>query len=144
MLLNLMRELQEELSLSYLFISHDLSVVRYLCDRIVVLSGGRVMEAGDAEQVYREPMHPYTRALLDSEPVPDREVQAGKRAMRARARATGGGISATNAGCGYAERCPYACSECVAGRPPMRSFGEGETSCIRYPNWRALQKEESY
>lgn len=141
MLLNLMRDLQEELSLSYLFISHDLSVVRYLCDRIVVLSGGRVMESGDAEQVSQEPMHPYTQALLDSEPMPDRSVQAQKRAMRVSAVPKTTGLLGGQSGCNYAARCPYVINACVENRPQMRSFGEGDTSCIRFPSWRALSNK---
>jgi peptide/nickel transport system ATP-binding protein len=103
--LNLLRELQDELGVSYLFVAHDLDVVRHLSDRIIVLYRGRVMEEGDAERVYDHPSHPYTRALLDAAPVPDpREQQQRRRARAARAVAelaggTGSGsLSAKRAG----------------------------------------------
>jgi len=69
--LNLFRDLQEELGLSILFIAHDLAVVHYLCDRVAVLDQGALVEIGDREQIYRSPRHPYTRALLDAVPIPD-------------------------------------------------------------------------
>jgi ABC-type glutathione transport system ATPase component len=80
-ILNLLGELQRELSLSYLFIAHDLAVVRYLSHRIVVLNEGRVVESGSAERVYRSPSHPYTRGLLDAAPVPDPDIQRGRSAV---------------------------------------------------------------
>ena len=83
-ILNLLLELQQELSLSYLFISHDLDVVRHMADRIVVLNRGTVMEAGDAQDVYETPSHPYTRALLAAVPLPHPQMQAARRAERLR------------------------------------------------------------
>ena len=73
--LNLLRTLQQDFDLSYLFISHDLAVVRHLSHRIIVLYHGRVMETGDAGSVYNNPTHPYTQALLAAAPVPDPEEQ---------------------------------------------------------------------
>jgi ABC-type oligopeptide transport system ATPase subunit len=80
--LNLLRELQDELSLSYLFIAHDLDVVRHLSDRVLVLYRGSVVEEGDAKQVCSAPTHPYTRALLEAAPVPDPELQRKRRNAR--------------------------------------------------------------
>ena len=70
-MLNLLRELQRDFHLSYLFIAHDLDVVRYIADRIVVFYRGQVVEEGPAEELYSRPVHPYTRALLDAVPIPD-------------------------------------------------------------------------
>lgn len=83
-ILNLFRELQQELGLSYLFVAHDLSVVRYLSHRIVVLYRGRIMEQGDAATVYDHPSHPYTQSLLDAAPVPDPDEQQRRRIARRR------------------------------------------------------------
>src|SRR5262249_19232282 len=82
--LNLLSDLQDELELSYLFISHDLAVVRHLSHRIIVLYHGRIMEHGDAEQVYSDPVHPYTQALLAAAPVPDPDEQQQRRNTRVR------------------------------------------------------------
>lgn len=82
--LNLLRELQDDFELSYLFIAHDLAVVRHLSHRIVVLYRGRIMEQGEAGTVYEEPAHPYTRKLLSAAPVPDPTVQRRRRAARVR------------------------------------------------------------
>jgi peptide/nickel transport system ATP-binding protein len=81
-ILNLLARLKEQRGLSYLFISHDLSVVRYFCDHIVVLNGGRVVERGPAATVAADPSHPYTRALLAAAPVPDPVAQRLRRELR--------------------------------------------------------------
>ncbi|MGX6447130.1 ABC transporter ATP-binding protein [Patulibacter sp. S7RM1-6] len=83
--LNLLRELQRELNLTLLFIAHDLSVVRYMCDRIAVMYAGGIVELGGSEQLYEQPGHPYTKALLDAVPVPDPDARA--RRLRERAAA---------------------------------------------------------
>lgn len=80
---NLLRDLQESLGVSYLFISHDLTIVRHLSDRLVVLQRGKVVEAGDTDRVYEHPQHPYTRGLLAAAPVPDPTIQRARRAARA-------------------------------------------------------------
>jgi ABC-type oligopeptide transport system ATPase subunit len=80
--LNLLSQLQQDFELSYLFISHDLAVVRYLAHRVIVLYHGQIMEQGDSETVYTNPTHPYTSALLDSAPVPDPEKQEQRRVNR--------------------------------------------------------------
>ncbi|MDQ0643209.1 ATP-binding cassette domain-containing protein [Microbacterium murale] len=83
--INLMAELQRETGASYLFISHDLSIVHYLSDRIVVLKSGHVVERGSAEEIYRDPQQDYTRLLLDAAPVPDPALQARRTAAREKA-----------------------------------------------------------
>lgn len=76
--LNLFRDLREQLDLSILFIAHDLGVVRYLCDRVAVMQHGQIVEMGDRDQVYQQPAHPYTRALLDAVPRPDPQAERAR------------------------------------------------------------------
>ena len=115
-ILNLLAELQSDKGVSYLFISHDLAVVRYLSDRIAVLYLGRVMELGDAETVFHAPQHPYTEALLSSVPQADGEA-------RARIRLEGEIPSHADppSGCVFHTRCPRFIGDvCVNEEPPLR------------------------
>ena len=108
--LNLMKDLQQELGLSYLFISHDLAVVQYMADRIGVMYLGRIVEEGPASEVVKNPKHPYTKALIDSIPVPDPEFKHDENAIKL----TGEPQSAVNPpeGCRFRPRCPFAGEEC--------------------------------
>ena len=108
--LNLMKDLQQELGLSYLFISHDLAVVQYMADRIGVMYLGRIVEEGPAHEVVKNPKHPYTKALIDSIPVPDPEFAHDESAIKL----TGEPPSAVNPpkGCRFRPRCPFAGEEC--------------------------------
>ena len=108
--LNLMKDLQQELGLSYLFISHDLAVVQYMADRIGVMYLGRIVEEGPAREVVNNPKHPYTKALIDSIPVPDPEFVHDESAIKL----TGEPPSAVNPpeGCRFRPRCPFAGEEC--------------------------------
>ena len=108
--LNLMKDLQHELGLSYLFISHDLAVVQYMADRIGVMYLGRIVEEGPASEVVKNPKHPYTKALIDSIPVPDPEFKHDENAIKL----TGEPPSAVNPpeGCRFRPRCPFAGEEC--------------------------------
>jgi len=129
--LNLLRHLQRELSLSYLFVGHNLAVVRHMSHRIVVLYRGRIMESGSAEQVYGAAAHPYTQTLLAAAPVADPEEQARRRAGRsdrtsAPAPPTGGEQ------CPFVTRCPYAIEACATVRPPLVPTPGGSlAACIR-------------
>ncbi|MFF4253833.1 oligopeptide/dipeptide ABC transporter ATP-binding protein [Streptomyces sp. NPDC001663] len=132
--LNLLARLKETRGLSYLFISHDLAVVRYLSDSIVVLYAGRVVERGPAARVAESPAHPYTRALLAAAPVPDPVVQLGRRTERLRAVAA---VAATPArpgtGCDFAARCPFAQEICRTTRPELVDREDGvAVACHRY------------
>ena len=133
--LNLLRSLQDELGLSYLFISHDLAVVRHISTRVVVLYRGRVMEAGPAAVVYDHPAHPYTRALLQSVPIPNPSLQRERRAARQRG-APDLPSTARAESCQFAPRCPWAADVCREQQPPQELTGEGVlVACHR---WREL------
>ncbi|HEV7367620.1 oligopeptide/dipeptide ABC transporter ATP-binding protein [Arenibaculum sp.] len=125
--LNLLQDLQQELGLTMLFIAHDLAVVEYLCDEIVVLYLGRIMEIGPTDAVCNDPRHPYTRALLSAAPVPDPTADR-KRLVLA------GDIPspiAAPSGCVFRTRCPYAVADCAAVVPPLRETAPGRFSaCI--------------
>lgn len=137
--LNLLRELQNEFGLSYLFIAHDLAVVRHLSHRIVVLYRGQVVEHGQAAAVYDTPAHPYTRALLEAAPVPDPDVQRTRRASQA-VPTTANGTSLAPAGCPFAPRCPHAIDICHNVRPRLEATSEGShAACHR---WRELSESE--
>jgi oligopeptide/dipeptide ABC transporter ATP-binding protein len=129
-ILNLLRELQIQHDLAYLFIAHDLSVVRYLSHRIVVLYQGRVMETGTAESVYANPAHPYTRNLLAAAPVPDPVRQ------RARTKSwqvpAGRDIAAPGAdACPFAPRCRHVIDKCWHERPSRVPTETGYATCHR-------------
>ncbi len=107
-ILNLLRELQREIDLTYLFITHDLGVVRHLADRVLVMYAGQIVEAAPTAELFERPLHPYTRALLDAVPV-DSPVE-----RRTRAVLPGEPYSALDPapGCRFAGRCPWAAAEC--------------------------------
>lgn len=133
--LNLMKDLQEELGLSYLFISHDLAVVQYMADRIGVMYLGRIVEEGPAEEVVASPRHPYTKALIDSIPVPDPAFEHADDAIKL----TGEPPSAINPpeGCRFRPRCPFATDECLA-QPPL-SGGGHRVACHHPLAWAAAR-----
>ena len=116
--LNLLLGLQHDLGVGYLFISHDLGVVRHMCTRIVVLYRGRVMETGAAETIYRQPGHPYTQTLLAASPIPDPDAQALNREKVKAAQPAIPDAPAT--GCRFAARCPLATEICLREDPALR------------------------
>jgi oligopeptide/dipeptide ABC transporter ATP-binding protein len=119
-ILNLLIELQEEMNLSYLFIAHDLAVVKHVSDRIAVMYLGKVMEYAPADEIYETPLHPYTRALMSAIPVPD------PRAGRKKIVLTGDVPSPRNPppGCRFHTRCPIAIDRCRADEPILETVGE--------------------
>lgn len=124
----LLADLQRDLGLAMLFISHDLSVIEYVCDRVIVMYLGRVMEEGPVDQVFERPRHPYTEALLAAAPVPD------PAAPRRRIVLKGDIPSPSNppSGCVFRTRCAYALPACAEARPPLRPVGERHAvACIR-------------
>ncbi|ACU77141.1 oligopeptide/dipeptide ABC transporter, ATPase subunit [Catenulispora acidiphila DSM 44928] len=132
--LNLMKDVQAEHGLSYLFISHDLSVVRYVSDRIGVMYLGKLVEIGPAESVYSRPVHHYTRGLLDTIPVADPETEKAK----ARSGIVGELPSAINppSGCRFRTRCPAAQEICGQSEPPLVPYGsDGHQAACHFPIW---------
>jgi oligopeptide/dipeptide ABC transporter ATP-binding protein len=127
--LNLFEKLRGELGLSYLFIAHDLALVKQVSDRVAVMYLGKLCEVGDGEAVYRQPLHPYTRALLDS--IPSTEPGAG----RATATIKGEPPSPINppSGCRFRTRCPRAAELCAIEEPPPRELAPGHVVACHFP-----------
>jgi oligopeptide transport system ATP-binding protein len=129
---NLMEDLQKEFELTYLFISHGLAVVEHISDRVAVMYLGRIVEVASAEELYANPLHPYTRALLSAIPIPD--------PTRKRERIVLQGDVPTPinppSGCRFHTRCPEAIAECTQIDPDLREVRPGHTvACIRVPGW---------
>ncbi|MFZ5781691.1 MAG: ABC transporter ATP-binding protein [Pseudomonadota bacterium] len=122
---NLLRDLQRERGLSYVFVSHDLRIVRHIADRVAVMYLGRIVEIGDKETIYRQPLHPYTEALLAAVPMP----KPGR--PRRRAQVQGEIPSPLNppSGCPFHPRCPLATDRCRAERPVLRSVAGRDVAC---------------
>ena len=129
-ILNLLEELQERFGLTYLFIAHDLSVVRHISDRIVVMYLGKVVEIADRQELYENPLHPYTKALLSAVPIPDPLVEAKREHV-----VLGGEVpSPLNPphGCIFHSRCPIAVEECSQRVPEIREVRPNHrAACIR-------------
>jgi oligopeptide/dipeptide ABC transporter ATP-binding protein len=134
--LNLLRELQNEFQLSYLFIAHDLAVVRHLSHRIVVLYRGRIMEQGDAAIVYGRPIHPYTQMLLQSAPVPD-PVQQRRRSAERPVSGVQDMTAPPVEACPFVPRCPHAADVCRSVRPKLELAREN--SLVACHRWRELE-----
>ena len=128
--INLLQDLKQQLGLTLLFIAHDLGVVEYLCDRVIVMYLGRIMEIGPARALYANPTHPYTEALLSGVPIPDPSVK------RQRIILEGDIPSPINppSGCVFRTRCRLATAECADVIPPLKQIGPGHFSaCIMRP-----------
>jgi oligopeptide/dipeptide ABC transporter ATP-binding protein len=126
---NLLKDLQRQRRLSLLFISHDLPAVRFICDRVLVLYLGRVLEIADSEALFSEPRHPYTRALISSVPIPDPQ-----RARERRPTPLEGEIPSplsAPSGCVFRTRCPLAIERCAREVPALRQVGSSLVACHR-------------
>jgi len=122
-IINMLKDLQRELGLTYLFIAHDLSMVRYLSDKVGVMYLGKLVETAESEILYKTPLHPYTQTLLSSIPIPDpNRVSTSSRVL-----IKGDIADAVNppVGCRFNSRCRYADSQCAQQEPEMREISSG-------------------
>ncbi|MEX2196422.1 MAG: ABC transporter ATP-binding protein [Thermoleophilaceae bacterium] len=130
-MINLLDDLQDEFGLTYLFVAHDLSVVRHVSDRIAVMYLGKIMEVSPSEELYRKPIHPYTSALLAAIPIPD------PRENRARERIVVSGEPPSPidppSGCVFHTRCPRATEMCRTVVPPLTEYAGGHTAACHHP-----------
>jgi oligopeptide/dipeptide ABC transporter ATP-binding protein len=128
--INLLEDLKQQFGVSYLFISHDLSVVEHIADRVAVMYLGTIVEAGARDQIWRQPQHPYTKALLEAAPI------ANPRLARARRRTVLQGELpsplAPPAGCPFHSRCPIAQERCKSDRPVLRPVGDGALAACHF------------
>lgn len=129
-IINTFASLRDELSLTYLFIAHDLLVVRHISDRIAVMYLGRIVEIGKSEDVYKNPLHPYTKALISSVPIPD--PKSARKARRIILPGEPPSPMSTPSGCAFAPRCPYARRICREGEPHLTEVASGHSvRCCR-------------
>jgi oligopeptide transport system ATP-binding protein len=129
-IINLLEELQEKLGLTYLFIAHDLAVVRHISDRVAVMYVGKIVELTDRTEIFESPLHPYTRALLSAIPIPDPVLEK----RRSRMILIGDVPSPVNppTGCRFNPRCPYAEDNCRSDEPPLAEVRSGHFVACHY------------
>lgn len=136
-IINLFKKLQRQLGLTYLFIAHDLAVVRHISDRIAVMYLGRIVEITDAAELYLTPLHPYTQALLSAIPVTDYDEE--KKRTRITLQGEVPSPIHTPSGCPFHPRCPYATEQCRRETPRLRTYAPGhEAACHK------LQQEQAF
>ena len=127
--LNLIKDLQEQMNLAYLFISHDLSVVQYICDKVAVMYLGKIVEIADKQELFARPLHPYTKALLSAIPVPDIHRKKDEIILE-------GEVPSPlhpPKGCRFHTRCPYATEHCSQEMPQLQDVdGKRKVACLRY------------
>jgi oligopeptide/dipeptide ABC transporter ATP-binding protein len=126
---NLLEDLQQEFGLTYLFVAHDLSMVRHISRRIAVMYRGEIVEIADAGEIYENPLHPYTRALLQSIPVPD--PRRARESPPTLLKGELSGVSEEHQGCAFFNRCPQAQEDCHIRHPVLEDTGSGhEAACL--------------
>ncbi len=139
-ILNMMKSLQQRHNLSYIMISHDLAVVKYLADRIGVMYLGKLMEVGPSQAIYEHPAHPYTRGLIDTIPVADPEVARASKTEPMRGELP----SAIDppSGCRFRTRCPIAQDRCAEEEPGLRLFSSGHYAACHFPLEEPMEEHE--
>ena len=130
-ILNLLKDLQQRRSLTYIFISHDLAVVKYMADTIGVMYLGKLVEVGPARNVYERAAHPYTRALIDT--IPDADVSAGRQATVGHIAGELPSAMTPPSGCRFRTRCPFAQEVCAREEPLLRPFGDRHLAACHFP-----------
>ena len=128
--INLLEHIQKEMGISYLFIAHDLSMVKHISDRIGVMYLGNLVEIGDSDDVYHRPLHPYTQALLSAVPIPDPRVAREKKRIVLEADLPS--PLDTPSGCVFRTRCPNATERCAREKPGMVNVGKRTVACFLY------------
>jgi oligopeptide transport system ATP-binding protein len=130
-IINLLEDLQNEFKLTYLFVAHDLGVIRHVSDRIAVMYLGKIVEVGPADEVYSNPIHPYTLSLLSALPIPDPRANA----RREQIVLEGDIPSPANppAGCRFHTRCPFATEICSRDEPELVDWGNGHWAACHHP-----------
>ena len=121
--INLLSDLQERLGLTYLFIAHDLNIVKYISDRIAVMYLGNVVELASSDELYKNTLHPYSQALLSAVPIPDPSAEAQKQRI-----IISGDVPSpinTPKGCNFAGRCPKVCDKCKESKPQLKEITPG-------------------
>jgi oligopeptide transport system ATP-binding protein len=130
-ILNLLNDLQKERGLTYVFIAHDLAVIEYISSRVAVMYLGKIVELSDSRELYHNPLHPYTKALLSAAPIPDPEVERKRKRI-----ILSGDVPSPNKehkGCYFYERCPMRMDKCASNIPPMQKINEKhEVACWLY------------
>jgi len=121
-ILNMLTSLNKEMGVSFLFISHDINVVSYFCDRIAVMFGGEIMEVGNAVDIYNSPAHPYTTALIRSVPRMDSVIEPPS--------IVANDVPKSHCGCAYAKYCPYLTPMCLTESPMLTTIGNRQVRCI--------------
>ena len=137
---NMLEDLQKELGLTYLFIAHDLSMVRHISDRIGVMYLGKLVEVGESEEIYQRHLHPYTEALLSSVPIPNPQLARSSEPIMLQGEIPS--PIAPPSGCRFRTRCPYATGLCAQEEPPLAEIGPGHAVACHKIRPRSEERKE--